>query len=263
MIAETVLVTGASSGIGLELARCFAADGSRLILLARRAEALREVAAGLKRDFGAEAEVCAADLGRPETPAELFERFGRGERPVDVLVNNAGFGARGRFAELPLERQLAMLQVNITALMHLTRLFLPGLVERRGGGVLNVASTAAFAPGAGMAVYYASKAFVLSFTEAVAEEVAGTGVTVTALCPGPTETNFVRAANAKDTALFKRAAMSAEAVARIGHRDFRRGRVVSIAGARNKLMTFGVRLAPRAVVRRMTAKVNIASFEPR
>ena len=133
-----------------------------------------------------------------------------------MLVNNAGFGAQGKFAELPLERQLDMLQVNITSLTHLTGLLLPGMIERRRGGILNVASTAAFQPGPGMAVYYATKAYVLSFTEALAEELTGTGVTVTAVCPGPTATNFGTAANMRTLGLVKKVSMSAEAVARLG-----------------------------------------------
>jgi short-subunit dehydrogenase len=179
---------------------------------------------------------------------------------VDVLVNNAGFGAYGRFADLPVERQLEMLQVNITAVTHLTRLLLPGMIERCQGGILNVASTAAFQPGPGMAVYYATKAYVLSFSEAVAEELAGTGVTITALCPGPTETNFAAAANAQSTNLFKKGAMSADCVARIGHRAFRQGRVVAVAGLRNKLLLFSVRLSPRSAVRKVVKHLNAASY---
>jgi NAD(P)-dependent dehydrogenase (short-subunit alcohol dehydrogenase family) len=182
---------------------------------------------------------------------------------IDVLVNNAGFGAQGQFAALPLERQLDMVQVNVTAVTHLTRLFLPSMIERGHGGILNVASTAAFQPGPGMAVYYASKAFVLSLSEAVAEELAGTGVTVTALCPGPTDTNFAEAANAKFTRLFKKSAMSPEAVARMGHSAFRKGHVVAIAGMRNQLLALAVRVAPRAIVRKIAKRLNQASYAPR
>jgi short-subunit dehydrogenase len=179
------------------------------------------------------------------TPARIFEHLQGNGTKVDVLVNNAGFGAVGDFAELAVERQLEMVQVNVTAVTYLTRLLLPGMIERHRGGILNVASTAGFAPGPGMAVYFASKAFLLSFSEAVAEELAGTGVTVTALCPGPTETNFAEAANARTSRLFAKAAMSAESVAWVGHDAFRQGRVVAIAGFRNRLLAFSVRLAPR------------------
>src|SRR5438477_8802051 len=194
---ETILVTGASSGIGRELAKCFAADGSRLILLARKRDALQELADELRQAHETQSEIFPADLAAPGTPTRIFEHLKVHGTKVDVLVNNAGFGAQGAFAELPIDRQLEMLQVNVVAVTHLTSLLLPGMIERRRGGVLNVASTAAFQPGPGMSVYYATKAFVLSFSEAITEELAGKGVTVTALCPGPTETNFAAAANAR------------------------------------------------------------------
>jgi short-subunit dehydrogenase len=177
-----------------------------------------------------------------------------------VLVNNAAFGAQGKFVELPLGRQLEMLQVNMTTLTHLTGLLLPGMVERRRGGILNVASTAAFQPGPGMAIYYATKAYVLSFSEALAEELAGTGITVTAVCPGPTATNFGAAANMRTLGLVKKVSMSAEAVARQGHRAFRRGSVVAITGFRNQLPAFLVRLFPRAAVRKIAKRLNRVSY---
>ena len=158
-------------------------------------DGLEALARELRKAHKIQAQVFTADLAHPEAPARLLAHLQSAGLKVDVLVNNAGFGAQGKFAELPLERQLAMLQVNITSLTHLTRLLLPGMIERRRGGILNVASTAAFQPGPGMAVYFATKAYVLSFSEALAEELAGTGVTVTAVCPGPTATNFGAAAN--------------------------------------------------------------------
>ena len=189
----------------------------------------------------------------------LASRLEKAGIRVDVLVNNAGFGAQGKFAELDLQRQLDMVQVNITALLQLTGLLLPGMIKRREGGILNVASTAAFQPGPGMGVYYATKAFVLSFTEAIAEELAGTGLKISALCPGPTVTNFGNAAGGKFRPIASKVAMSAEAVARIGHRAYRQGKVVAIAGARNKLLGFSVRLTPRALVRKITKRVNAVS----
>ena len=256
MNSEIVLVTGASSGIGLELAKCFAEEGCRLILVARKRNALQELADELRHKHKTQSEVLPADLAEPGTPARIFEHLQTNGTKVDVLVNNAGFGAHGQFAELPLERQLSMIQVNVTALVHLTRLFLPGMIQRKRGGILNVASTAAFQPGPGMAVYYASKAFVLSFTEAIAEEVKGTGVVATAVCPGPTATNFGEAANAKFSHGFMKSMMSAESVAQIGHRAFRKKRVVSITGFRNQLLASSVRLAPRVVVRKIAKFIN-------
>jgi uncharacterized protein len=256
MSVETVLVTGASSGIGRELAKAFAADGCRLILLARKRQALQLLADELRQTYKTQSEVLTADLAESSAPSRVFEHLHANGTRVDVLINNAGFGAQGQVVELPLERQLEMIQVNITSLTHLTRLMLPGMVERRRGGVLNVASTAGFQPGPGMAVYYATKAYVLSFSEAVAEEVAGRGVTITALCPGPTATNFAEAAGARSSRLFTKSAMSAEAVARSGHHAFRSGRVLAISGFRNQLLAFSVRLGPRALVRKIVKRLN-------
>lgn len=258
MSVETVLVTGASSGIGLELARCFAGDGCRLVLASRKGNVLEAVATELRKAHKIQAQVITTDLAHPESPTRLLAHLQAAGLKVDVLVNNAGVGAQGKFAELPLGRQLEMLQVNITSLTHLTGLLLPGMIERRGG-VLNVASTAAFQPGPGMAVYYATKAYVLSFSEALAEELAYTGVTVTAVCPGPTATNFGTAANMRTLGMVKGVSMSAEAVARQGHRAFRRGKVVVITGFRNQLPAFLVRLFPRAAVRKVTKRLNNVS----
>jgi short-subunit dehydrogenase len=256
MSVETVLVTGASSGIGLELARCFAADGCRLALVSRKGDALEALATELRKAQKIQAQVFTVDLAHPESPTRLLAHLQSAGLKVDVLVNNAGIGAQGRFVELPLGRQLEMLQINVTSLTHLTGLLLPGMVERRRGGILNVASTAAFQPGPGMAVYYATKAYVLSFTEALAEELAGTGVTVTASCPGPTATNFGTAANMKTLGLVKKVSMSAASVARISHRAFRRGNVVAITGVRNQFPAFLVRLFPRNAVRKITRRLN-------
>jgi len=261
MSVETVLVTGASSGIGRELAKSFAADGCRLVLLARKRQALQELADELRRTHKAQSEIITADLSEPAAPARLFEHLQANGTRVDVLINNAGFGAQGQFAELPLERQLEIIQVNITSLTHLSRLMLPGMLDRRRGGVLNVASTAGFQPGPRMAVYYASKAFVLSFSEGIAEEVRDRGVTVTALCPGPTATNFAEAAGARFSWRFMKGAMSAKAVAEMGHRAFRDGQVVAISGFRNQLLALSVRLAPRGLVRRIVKRLNTASYK--
>jgi len=256
MSVETVLVTGASSGIGLELARCFAADGCRLVLVARKGNALEALATDLRKTHKIQAQVITADLAHPEAPTRLLAHLQSAGLKVDVLVNNAAFGAQGKFVELPLVRQLEMLQVNITSLTHLTGLLLPGMVERRRGGILNIASTAAFQPGPGMAVYYATKAYVLSFSEALAEELAGTGVTVSAVCPGPTATNFGAAANMRTLGLVKKISMSAETVAVLGHRAYRRGRVVAITGLRNQIPAFLTRLFPRAPVRKIAKRLN-------
>jgi hypothetical protein len=257
MSSETVLITGASLGIGYELARLFAADKSNLVLVARNREKLDQLAAELRKAHGVEVRVLVKDLADPQSPRAIFDALAAENVRVDVVVNNAGFGAVGSVAELPLERQRDMVQVNIVALTHLTRLFLPGMIERGSGGILNVGSTAAFQPGPYMAVYYASKAYVLSFTEALAEELLGTGVRVTCLAPGPTATGFAATANAEHRLLFKLGTADAESVARAGYRGFRRGRSLVIPGLRNKLGTVAVRFTPRLLVRKVVKRLQL------
>ncbi len=253
---ETVLVTGASSGIGLELAKCFAADKSNLVLVARNMIAMETLAAELRRDHGCEVHVIGADLAQPEAPLRIFEELkGRGTS-VDVLVNNAGFGLHGSFTELPLPRQLEIIQVNIAALVALTGLFLPGMVARRRGGILNVGSVAGFLPGPNMAIYYASKAFVQSFSEALFEELRGTGVNVTDLCPGPTESNFSRVARSYQTRELQAAKMTAADVAAKGHAAFRRNCCLYVPGVKNHFLAQLTRILPRSLIRRGVARYN-------
>ena len=253
----TVLITGASGGIGAELARLFAAHRHDLVLVARSADKLQALGAELARAHGIQSRAMAADLAAPSAPPRLFEDLRQLGITIDVLVNNAGFGARGAYAEIDYEIEARMIQVNVAALAHLTRLFLPGMLARRSGKVLNVASTAAYVPGPFMAVYYASKAFVLSFSEALAEETHGTGVTVTALIPGPTETGFAATAGNQDTPLFRAGAvMRAAAVARVGFDALMAGKRVAIAGFSNKLTVLSTRLAPRSMLARITRKLN-------
>jgi short-subunit dehydrogenase len=256
MNQETVLITGASSGIGLELAKCFAADGCRLILVARNHKALEKLAEELRRKNKIEAIVLPGDLSLPETPKRIFEKLSAQKISVDVLVNNAGFGANGQFAEIALSRQLEMLQVNVTALTELTGLFLPAMIQRKRGGILNVGSVAGFLPGPGMTVYYATKAFVLSFTEALAEELAGTGVIVSVLCPGPTESNFGNVARGKKVRPMKTSKMTSEAVAVYGHRAFRNGTITAVPGLQNKMFVFLNRILPRMVPRKIVKFYN-------
>lgn len=251
MAKETVLITGASSGIGLELARLFAADGSDLILIARREASLQALADEMAASHGIAATVMAEDLSDPSAPGRITDTLAADSVEVDVLVNNAGFGLRGPAADLDLQRQLDMLQVNVTALTHLTRLLLPPMVARRRGGVLNVASTAAFQPGPHMAVYYATKAYVLSFSEALTEELGGTGVTVSCLAPGPTATEFADTADMRDTLLFRSGTQGADVVAKVGYDGFRRGKAMVIPGLKNRLIALSVRFSPRPLVRKI------------
>ncbi len=254
---STVLITGASSGIGAEMAKLFAAARHDLILVARSEDKLQALSGELARTHGIQARVLAADLADSAAPARIFETLAQQGAHLDVLVNNAGFGARGAYAEIDFEVESRMIQVNIMALSHLTRLFLPGMLARRSGKILNVASTAAYVPGPYMAVYYASKAFVLSFSEAIAEEVKNSGVTVTALIPGPTGTNFAVTAGNQDTPLFRAGAvMSAAAVARVGFDALMAGKRVAIAGVSNKLTVYSTRFAPRKMLAGIASRLN-------
>ncbi len=256
MAKETVLITGASSGIGEALAERFARDGARLILVARREDRMAQLKERLHRQFGTESLVHAADLSDPAAPAALFDALQAGGDLVDVLVNNAGFGGQGAVATQSMERQMSMIQVNVAALTHLTRLFLPGMIERGRGGVLNVASTAAFQPGPYMAVYYATKAYVLSFSEALAEEVRGSGVHVTCLAPGPTRSEFQETAGLQDAALFRYAVMNLDPVVDAAYKAFRKGRVLVIPGLLNRLGASASRVAPRRLVPRIVASLQ-------
>jgi short-subunit dehydrogenase len=257
MSTETALITGASSGIGCELAKLFAADKSNVVLVARRQEKLDQLATELRREYGVQVRVLARDLADPDSPPAIFDALAAAGVTVDVVVNNAGFGAAGSVAELPLEKQRDMVEVNVAALTQLTRLFLPGMMERRSGGIFNVGSTAGFQPGPYMAVYYATKAYVLSFTEALAEEVIGTGVRVTCLTPGPTATEFAAAANLEKKLLFRMGTADVRTVAQAGYRGFRRGRLLVIPGPTNKLGALAVRFVPRAWVRKVTKRLQL------
>ncbi len=252
---RTALITGASSGIGLELARLFAADKWDVALVARSEGKLNDLAAELQSAHGVTARVIAADLAKPDAPARIIEALHGVE--IEALVNNAGFGLGGEFAKTDLGAELEMIQVNVTALTHLTKLVLPAMVARRRGAILNVASTAAFQPGPLMAVYYATKAYVLSFSEAIADELRNSGVTVTALCPGPTETGFAAVAKTESSMLFTMMRPSeAKDVARAGYEGMKRGKRVVIPGAKNKLLAQSVRVSPRRLVTTIVRKMN-------
>jgi len=253
MSKGAALITGASSGIGAELARLCAADQRDLILVARRADRLAELGASLSKEYGVHARTLAADLADPAAPDGIFEQT-RGD--IEILINNAGFGLRGAFAETDWEAEARLIQVNITSLARLTKLFLPPMLRRKSGRILNVGSTAAFVPGPFMAMYYASKAFVVSFSHAVANEVQGSGVTVTVLCPGPTRTEFDRAAGTSDTNLFRGPVMDAGAVAREGYRAMMAGKAEVIAGARNRWMMRGARLVSRERLAGVARRLN-------
>ena len=253
----TTLVTGASNGIGLELARVAAAHRDDVVLVARRESRLREVARELEQQNGVHAHVVAADLAQPGAATEVAARVAALGVRVDNLINNAGFGAYGRFVETPLDFELQMIQLNIVALTELTKQMLPAMVARRSGRILNVASTAAFLPGPLMAVYYATKAYVLSFSEAIANELAGTGVTVTVLCPGPTATGFQAAAQLEDSKLVAgKTLATSRRVATDGYEAMTAGKPLIVPGVSNKLVTQMPRLLPRRTLATIVRSVQ-------
>jgi uncharacterized protein len=247
MHASAVLITGASGGIGHELAKLFARDRHNLALVARSAEKLATVSTELE-PAGIKVKNIALDLAKPGAPRVLHDQLQSDAVVVDILVNNAGFGAFGEFANMPEEEILGQIDLNITALTQLTRLFLPAMISRRSGRILNVASIAGFQPGPLMAVYYATKAYVISFSQAIANELEGSGVTVTCFCPGATHTGFAQRAGIGGSRLFKFGAMSAEAVARDGYRAVMKGSPLAISGAQNWLIAQSTRFAPRKMV---------------
>lgn len=247
---KNVLITGASGGIGYELAKIFAEEGYNLVLVARSEDKLMKIKKQLERQYGILIELIIKDLSVKDAAEDIYNILLRNNVDVDILINNSGFGDFGDFAHADWDKQYSMIQVNIAALIHMTRLFLEPMVERGYGKILNLSSTAAFQPGPFMSIYYASKAFVLSFSESLSKELDGSGVTVTALCPGPTQTGFVDAASLENSKLFKTIKVSnVEDVAIFGYKALMNGKTVAIHGFTNKLLAFGVRLIPRSLVR--------------
>jgi short-subunit dehydrogenase len=244
------LITGASGGIGLELAQVFASNGHQLVLVARSARRLEELAATLRQRHGVTVTVEATDLASPAAPQEIYETLKAQGISIEVLVNNAGYALYGPFAETDLASELDMIQLNVNTLTALTKLFLHDMLARKAGKILNLASTAGFQPGPLMAVYYATKAYVLSFSEALANELAGSGVSVTALCPGPTRSGFQSRAKMEDSKLFSGKIMDAGTVARIGYQGLMQGKTVVVPGLRNRLLVQVVRITPRKLVAR-------------
>jgi uncharacterized protein len=247
----TALITGASGGIGKALADKFAQDGHSLVLVARSKEKLEQYAEEYRRYHGVGVKVIAKDLYNAEVCREIYEELQREQIQVDYLVNNAGFGLWGTFLETDGEDELRMIDLNCKTLTYMTKLFLPGMVERGHGGILNVASMAAFQPGPLMAVYYATKAYVLSLSGAIADELRGTGVSVTALCPGQTATNFVERANLGQSKLFQGKVMDVKKVADIGYRAFFQGKLTVVPGAFNSVLAFFSQRMPISVSARV------------
>lgn len=253
---RTVLITGASSGIGKSFAEIFAKEGYRVVLAARNEEKLNELAGDLQSRFGTTTLVVPVDLARSGGASELYDSIARSEIVIDVLINNAGIGSYGFLHEQDARTELEMLQLNVHSLSHLMMLFLPGMVARRSGRILNIGSTTSFYACPLSANYSASKAFVLSLTEAVAGEVRGTGVSVTALCPGATATDFFRKAKMdKQKVSAAGALMDAAKVARIGYEALMKGKTFVVPGMQNWLLAQAPRLFPRSMVTRITRSV--------
>jgi hypothetical protein len=267
-LRETALVTGASGGIGEEFAKLFAAKGCNLVLVARRTEHLARLADSMARLHSVRVEQLSIDLSTAASPGQVLSFLDARGIAVDYLVNNAGFGTFGPFAQSDLETDLAQIQLNMTTVTHLTRLLLPGMLRRGRGRILNVASTAAFQPGPMMAVYYASKAYVLSFTEALANELKGTGVTATCLCPGPTRTGFLARAKIGDAEKLNqnKVVMDASIVARRGYDGMMKGKRLIIPGLLNRIGAHATRLVSRQAsaraVRRIMEKLRSTPDSP-
>lgn len=254
---QSAVITGASGGIGYEFVKLFAQDGYNLVLIARSEQKLAQIAADLKQKYSVAVKIIAKDLSLPTAPFEIFQELQQEAIAPDVLINNAGFATYGLFNETDLNTELQMMQVNVVCLTHLTKLFLKDMVNQGYGKILNVASTAAFQPGPLMTVYFATKAYVLSFSEALTNELQGTGVTVTALCPGPTETGFQQRAAMENSKLVSgQKIMDAETVAKIGYHALMEGKTVVIPGFKNKILAQSVRFAPRKLLTKIVRSMQ-------
>jgi short-subunit dehydrogenase len=251
------LITGASAGIGLDLAKLFAKGGHDLVLVARNEEALRGVAGECEK-LGVKAHVLAKDLSQANAAQEIFDELKAREIAVEVLVNNAGFGTHGPFVRTKLEDEVGMIQVNIAALVALTRFFLPAMVARKSGKIMNVGSMAGFVAGPYMSVYYATKAFVLSQSIALAQEVKKHGVIVSVLCPGPTKTEFQKRAKIAESKLFKTPrSMTSMDVAKAGYKGLMKGKLIVVPGFSNKVIRVAAKMVPRGMLARVAGKMNV------
>ncbi|MCX6163923.1 MAG: SDR family oxidoreductase [Ignavibacteriae bacterium] len=254
---KTALITGASSGIGLELAKIFASKGINLIIASRNIIELAHLGTELSQKHKIYVEEIEIDLSRPGAAKELYNEVKSLNFEIDYLINNAGFGDYGLFHESDWDKQERMINLNMLTLTHLTRLFLPEMVKKKSGKIMNVASTAAFQPGPLMSVYYASKAYVLFFSEAIANELEGTGVTVTALCPGPTKSGFQKAANVEHSKMLDgKSIPGSKEVAEYGYNAMMKGKRVAIHGMLNRELAFFSRRAPKKFILKTVRRMN-------
>lgn len=249
---QTVLITGTTSGIGYELSKLFAQNGDQLILVSRNPQKLRNQREELINNYHAAIHTITKDLSQPNAAGEIYDELEKKGLQVDILVNNAGFGVKGDFTDTDLEQELQMLQVNIIALTQLTKLLIPGMIKKGFGKILNLGSTASFTPCPLEAVYGASKAYVLSFSNAIRAELAGTGVTVTTLCPGATKTEFPKKTKMEETILFQKMVMEAETVARIAYRGLVKNKKIVIPGIINNALVKSIPLMPSYITEKVT-----------
>ena len=259
-MSKTALITGSSGGIGYELAKIHAANGGDLVLVARSKNKLDELKTELVKKHGISVHTIGKDLSVPGAAKEVYDELNKLKISVEYLINNAGFGDFGLFESCDWEKQEQMINVNVLALTHLTRLFLPSMVSRGSGRIMNLASTASFQPGPTMSVYFASKAFVLSFSEAINNEVSDRGITVTALCPGSTESGFHQVTMGEGKLVKKRKIPSSEVVAKYGYKSMMKGKAVAIYGIKNTVMANLVRIGPRSVVVKMARKIQSGKY---
>ncbi len=252
--SPAVLVTGASSGIGRELCKLFAKDGCDIVMVARDEARMKKLEVEIQGRWATKIKIMPFDLSDPECPQKIYDELKAENIRIDILVNNAGFGQYGRFHETDSKKLFDMIEVNIAALTKLTRLFLPDMIERGHGRILNVASSAGYVAGPYSAVYYASKAYVIHFSEAIAEEVDGSGVSVTVLCPGPVKTEFFKRAEIEDRPLESTFPQEADKVAEIGYKALMKGKRNIIPSWFYKLLVFSIRLAPRKIATKIAKK---------
>lgn len=256
-MTSTALITGSSSGIGEELAYLFAKDGHNLVLVARNEEKLQSIAHTIQQKYSVQVTVIKKDLENPTSAYELYNEIVANQIHIDYLVNNAGYGLYGAFPSTDLAKEVNMIELNITSLTILSKLFLQPMLQKQSGGILNVASTASFQPGPLMAVYYATKSYVLSFTEALASEITNTGVHVSALCPGPTKTGFGDRANMGKSKLFESGLMDVKKVALDGYYGFIKNKTIIIPGLQNQILVQSSRFLPRKWVAKIVKRFQI------
>lgn len=250
-----VLITGATAGIGYELAKLYAKDENNLILLARDEERLKEVKDELEF-YNIKVYTIALDLSEDNSCEKVLDFVNKKNLSVDILINNAGMGSFGYLSEIEVEKELKLIDVNIRALTELTKMFLPSMIEHGEGAIMNVASTAAFCAGPKMATYYASKSYVLNFTEALYEELKGSEIKISCLCPGPVKTNFQEKSGIRKSEAAKKALMTPKEVAEIAYRDFKKGKLIIIPGFKNKLIIRINKLIPRSFSRKIILMMN-------